>query len=59
MTGKISAVEMQTTLERYLERVRELDVDGVLELMAEDVSVEDPVLVEELQGQNQAGHVEF
>ena len=43
MTGKISAVEMQTTLERYLERVRELDVDGVLELMAEDVSVEDPV----------------
>ena len=43
MTGKISAVEMQTTLERYLERVRELDIDGVLELMAEDVSVEDPV----------------
>ncbi|MDG2050746.1 MAG: nuclear transport factor 2 family protein [Myxococcota bacterium] len=43
MTEKISAVEMQTTLERYLERVRDLDVTGVVALMAEDVSVEDPV----------------
>ncbi|MCH2188179.1 nuclear transport factor 2 family protein [Myxococcota bacterium] len=43
MTEKISAVEMQTILERYLERVRELDVNGVLALMSEDVSVEDPV----------------
>lgn len=35
--------EMRATMERYLERVAARDVDGVLALFAEDVSVEDPV----------------
>ncbi|MDP6977797.1 MAG: nuclear transport factor 2 family protein [Myxococcota bacterium] len=35
--------EMRATLHCYLERVGARDVDGVLELFADDVSVEDPV----------------
>jgi steroid delta-isomerase len=34
---------MRATMERYLDRVAARDVDGVLALFAEDVSVEDPV----------------
>jgi len=35
--------EMRATMERYLDLVAERDVDGVLALLSEDVSVEDPV----------------
>ncbi len=35
--------EMRATLTRYLERVGRRDVEGVVALMSEDVSVEDPV----------------
>jgi len=38
-----TAEEMRATLRRYLERVAENDVDGVLDLFTDDVSVEDPV----------------
>ncbi len=34
---------MRSTLERYLELVAAGDVDGVVDLMSDDVSVEDPV----------------
>lgn len=38
-----SPARMRDVLTRYLECVSRRDVDGVLALMAEDVSVEDPV----------------
>ena len=38
-----SPKQMVDALTRYLERVAARDVDGVLELFADDVSVEDPV----------------
>lgn len=34
---------MRATMRRYLALVEQNDVDGVLELMSDDVSVEDPV----------------
>jgi len=38
-----TADEMRTTLRRYLDCVASNDVDGVLALFTDDVSVEDPV----------------
>jgi steroid delta-isomerase len=38
-----TAEEMSATLRLYLERVKANDVDGVVELFADGVSVEDPV----------------
>lgn len=38
-----SESEMRATLTRYLQCVADQDVDGVLALFADDVSVEDPV----------------
>lgn len=39
----LTAEQMRATLQRYLELVGRQDVDGVVALMTENVSVEDPV----------------
>jgi steroid delta-isomerase len=38
-----TAEQMRDTMQQYLERVAQGDVDGVLALFSDDVSVEDPV----------------
>jgi steroid delta-isomerase len=38
-----TAEQMRTTMLTYLERVSRGDVDGVIELFSDDISVEDPV----------------
>lgn len=38
-----TAEQMRSTLQRYVERVASHDVEAVLELFADEISVEDPV----------------
>ncbi|MGJ7516624.1 steroid Delta-isomerase [Pseudomonas baetica] len=46
----IGAQQVQATMARYVELVDAGDIDGILELYAEDATVEDPVGQAPLQG---------